>query len=499
MFSAHILSAGGGEISLFWSIPFALLLLCTAITPVVNQKFWHHHYPKFAIGLGLITAAYYLVFRREPGPWLYEMKEYVSFIALLGSLYIVSGGIFIRISRKGTPLMNCVLLLIGAIIANVVGTTGASMLLIRPFLRINRDHIKPYHVVFFIFIVSNCGGLLTPIGDPPLFLGYLQGVPFWWVFEQTKFIWLFTIGVLLAVFWVFDTLDHRVKKREFAHDGGPAVSITGIHNFLFVVLILIGVFRPGIFELIGQLKSEGFSIAEFLALFLSREMAMLYAIIGSKLLTPREVYERNEFNYDAIKEVAILFIGIFSTMVPALQWLQHNAKAAPLQTTGQFYFVSGGLSAVLDNAPTYLTFLQVKLARMDENDVSETLRIAKEMSQKKSLNIPDDIADENVRGALDQLVRYKAQRITKGTLTERDAEIAVLLSTASASAALVGISLGAVFFGAMTYIGNGPNFMVKSIAESQGAPAPPFITYIWKYSIPILLPVLILVWAVFLR
>ena len=157
MLSAHFLSAGGGEISLFWSIPFALLLLCTAITPVVNQKFWHHHYPKVAIGLGLITAAYYLVFRREPGPWLYEMKEYVSFIALLGSLYIVSGGIFIRISRQGTPLMNCVLLLIGAIIANVVGTTGASMLLIRPFLRINRDHIKPYHVVFFIFIVSNCG------------------------------------------------------------------------------------------------------------------------------------------------------------------------------------------------------------------------------------------------------------------------------------------------------------------------------------------------------
>jgi len=226
---------------------------------------------------------------------------------------------------------------------------------------------------------------------------------------------------------------------------------------------------------------------------------MVAATVASKLLTPVEVYLKNEFNYDAIKEVAILFLGIFSTMVPALQWLGHNADKAPLNTPGQFYFSCGGLSAVLDNAPTYLTFLQLKLARQNQQDVDQTLEFARQMAAARSVNIPDGIDDENVRGALDMLVKYKSQKIQKGQITRRDAEIAVLLSTSASAAALIGISLGAVFFGAMTYIGNGPNFMVKAIAESAGVPAPTFFGYAFKYAVPILLPILVAVWFIFLR
>jgi Na+/H+ antiporter NhaD/arsenite permease-like protein len=496
----NILSAAaGGEISLLWSIPFVLLLLCTALTPLFSIKFWHHHYAKFAIGFGLITAVYYLVVRREPGPWLAEMKEYVSFIILLGSLYVVSGGIFIRISRVATPTTNCVLLLIGAIIANVVGTTGASMLLIRPFLRINRAHVRAYHVVFFIFIVSNCGGLLTPIGDPPLFLGFLQGVPFWWVFYECHTMWFFVIVALLAVFFMIDHLDHRVKRRERPDDEGPAVYVNGMQNFVWIALILYGVFRPGTFDVIGDLRRDGFSVDRTLGLLLSREVLMVAAMVASRVLTPREVYHRNEFNYDAIREVAILFVGIFATMVPALQWLQNNANRMPLERPAQYYFACGGLSAALDNAPTYLTFLQVKLGRLDQSKVDEVYRIAQGMVERRTLNIPDDIPDAHVRAALDQMVRFNAPTFRRVSIDRRDAEIAVLLSDPRSAMALVAISLGAVFFGAMTYIGNGPNFMVKSIAESQGVPTPTFLGYIGKYALPMLLPILIAVWFIFLR
>src|SRR5262245_15844924 len=216
-------AAGAAEnVSLLWSIPFVLLLACAATVPLISQKFWHKSYGWFAIGLGVISAGYYFLIAPSPSSWVHEMQEYVSFIALLASLYIVSGGIYISVARKATPAANCGLLLIGAVLANIVGTTGASMLLIRPYLRMNAGHIKPFHVVFFIFLVANVGGALTPIGDPPLFLGYLYGVPFWWVLEHAKEAWFLTVGVLIALFFVIDTLDHRkwARNKPEADHGG---------------------------------------------------------------------------------------------------------------------------------------------------------------------------------------------------------------------------------------------------------------------------------------
>src|SRR5688572_2941154 len=231
---------------LYLSIPFVLLLLAIALMPFIHRHWWEHNYGKVSIALAAIVAVYYLGFANTPQPWIHSMVDYLSFIILLGALYLVSGGIVIGVGRRATPLANCILLLFGAVFANVLGTTGASMLLIRPYLRMNRSQFRPYHVVFFIFIVSNAGGLLTPIGDPPLFLGYLKGVPFWWNWQNTKWAWVFVVGVLLAVFFVFEALDHRKTERKHADDDpGPAVHIVGVHNFLFIGVVVWAVFQPG--------------------------------------------------------------------------------------------------------------------------------------------------------------------------------------------------------------------------------------------------------------
>ena len=247
-------------INIVWAIPFVLLLACIALMPFINKHFWEHHYAKVAIGLAALPAFYYLAILRQPSPWLGAMEEYISFIVLLSSLFIISGGIVIRVNRKASPLANATLLLIGAIVANIFGTTGASMLLIRPFLRMNRGHLKPYHVVFFIFIVSNCGGLLTPIGDPPLFLGYLEGIPFRWTLDHLWVLWSFVIAALLATFFVIDTIDHAGQARAAADDEGPQVHILGIQNFVFISAVLFAVFRPGFFDLIERFLHAGLLI-----------------------------------------------------------------------------------------------------------------------------------------------------------------------------------------------------------------------------------------------
>ena len=354
-------NASGGQVALPWVLPFVLLLAAIALMPFIHKRWWEHHYPKVALGLGLVAALYYWVVRRAPGQWMVAMEDYISFIILLGSLYIVSGGIAIRVNRKATPLANGVLLLIGAIIANLFGTTGAAMLLIRPYLRMNRGHIRPYHVVFFIFIVANAGGALTPVGDPPLFLGYLNGVPFWWVAEHLWPLWATAVGALLAIFLVIDTLDHRKEERHHQHDGGPQVHILGIQNFLFIALVVFAVFQTGLFEAAGDLWRGGVTGGRVARLVFSREVLMIAAALGSLRMTEKVIYEANEFSFAPIREVAILFIGIFSTMAPALEYLETNAERLPLKTPGQFYFASGSLSAVLDNAPTYLTFLKARL------------------------------------------------------------------------------------------------------------------------------------------
>lgn len=501
---AQVLAAGSpmeghaaeADISLWWTAPFVLLLASIALMPFINKHWWEKNYPWVAIILAAIAAFYYFVLAESYWPWVHEMQEYVSFIALLASLYVVSGGIMISVRRKATPVANVVLLLIGAVIANIFGTTGAAMLLIRPYLKMNRGHIKPYHIIFFIFLVANVGGAVTPIGDPPLFLGYLYGVPFWWVLEHCYAIWAVAVVALLVLFFVMDVRDYRREQRHASEEAGPAFQMQGLSNFLFVGVILFAVFQRSLFDVIQQISQEGFGIGLAGQLLYNREVLMGLAIVGSRLFTSAKIYKLNEFSFGPIREVAILFVGIFSTMVPALQWLGVHANEMPLKTPGQFYFTSGTLSAVLDNAPTYLTFLKTKLSTIDPQMVQQAGGELRQMAQNQSLEVSDELHPD-VRGALKAMVWYHPRDILTGSWTQNELQVAFLIGDVRLNLFLVAISMGAVFFGACTYIGNGPNFMVKSIAEEAGVQVPSFLAYIVKYTLPILIPIYIVIWWIF--
>ena len=412
--------------------PFVMLLLCIALMPLFAAHFWEHHYPKVAIGLGLVTAAYYLFVQKDWHPLHHAGHEYVSFMALVGSLFVISGGINIRVKGEATPLVNTVFLLIGAVLANVIGTTGASMLMIRPWIKMNKYRITGFHVVFFIFVISNVGGALTPIGDPPLFLGFLRGVPFWWVLEHCWQAWLLAVGLLLAVFYAMDSVNFRrapkeVREKETAHEDW---FFRGLLNVVWLAVVLGAVFLP-----------KNIQETTVLGIFSIPALVMFAAAAASYFTTKPEVHESNDFNFSPVKEVGFLFIGIFLTMIPALQILQ-SGEAVKIDTPMQYYFATGALSAFLDNAPTYLSFLAASMGH-------EHLSV-------------DSTAD-------------------------------VLKFAAENAGHLIAISLGAVFFGAGSYIGNGPNFMVKAIADKSKVHAPSFLAYMYRYSIPILLPVLIVV------
>ncbi|HTL30904.1 MAG TPA: sodium:proton antiporter [Tepidisphaeraceae bacterium] len=486
-------------ISPFWLLPFVAMLGCIALMPFINKHWWEKHYPKVSLGLALLAAVYYFVWAPSVAPWVRYMEEYASFIILLASLYVVSGGILIRITRKATPLANCALLLIGGVAANIFGTTGASMLLIRPYIRMNRNHIRPFHIVFFIFIVSNVGGALTPIGDPPLFLGYLHGVPFWWVFEHCRPMWLTAIAILLIVFFIIDTIEHGKFERYPDEDAGPAVGILGIHNFLFIMVILFAVFQDGFFDVIRRIHETGVSLPLGAKLIFNREILMLAAAGCSQWLTATEIHEKNGFNYGAIKEVAILFVGIFSTMVPALTYLNQNVHRFPLHKPGSYYFSSGALSSLLDNAPTYLTFLEMRLGALDRDQVDQAYAEVQAMSDRKTLDVRPNLEPVEVREAVETVVRNHPEEVLAGTVSLDHVETGFLVGVRSLNAFIVAISLGSVFFGACTYIGNGPNFMVKSIADAAGATTPSFIGYVVKFVLPILLPTYVLIWWIFLR
>jgi len=425
---------------LFMVIPFITLLLMIATGPIFYHHFWEHHYPKVAIALGTITVIYYLAILNDSHSLLHSLAEYLSFIALLGSLFVAAGGIFVRVNKKATPFVNVLFLLFGAVISNVIGTTGASMLLIRPYIKMNRNRIKPYHIIFFIFIVSNIGGALTPIGDPPLFLGFLRGVPFFWVFGNVWYIWLPTLLLLLFVFYVFDFFNKGNNNNQEEEFTGK-IEFKGMKNVGYLVIIILSVFiDPNVFSWVPSLAPFPFGIREIIMF-----SVMFFAFKGAD----QEILKANEFDFEPIKEVAYLFIGIFITMIPALQLIADIAeKNAGELTAGVFYWATGALSGFLDNAPTYLNFLSAALGK-----------------EGFDVNIKADVLNF----------------VSKDVIYLR------------------AISVAAVFFGAMTYIGNGPNFMVKSICERAGIKMPSFFSYMFKYSIPILIPVFIIVWAIFFR
>jgi Na+/H+ antiporter NhaD/arsenite permease-like protein len=425
------------DIPLWLLLPFGVLLLLIAtmpLTPPRVKHLWDHYYPHIAVGLAAIVAAYYLwIVPEGTHTVLHTAHEYFSFIALIGSLFVIAGGIHIKVKGEATPWVNVVFLLVGAVAANLIGTTGASMVLIRPWIRMNKIRISAYHVVFFIFVVSNVGGALTPIGDPPLFLGYLRGVPFFWLFDHVVLQWVVTLALILGAFYVYD-------RRSFKHMPAPLQRTVatehetwrfdGIGNVFFLLVVIGAVFLPD--------------------RFFAREIVMLGAAVASYRLTAKTVHDENAFSFGPIKEVALLFVGIFGTMMPALGYLTEHGQEFGFTHPAQYYFASGALSSVLDNAPTYVNFLQLAQTTATAANPAAFAGFA-----------PDDVASVHVLLGLRPLF-------------------------------VVAVSLGSVFFGAMTYIGNGPNFMVKSIAHDAGVHCPTFFGYILRYSLPILLPILAL-------
>ncbi|MEB2773791.1 sodium:proton antiporter [Algoriphagus sp. D3-2-R+10] len=431
-------------------IPFVALLLMIATGPLFYEHFWHKNYPKIAIGFALLVVFYYLFILGNVHAPVHAMAEYIQFIALLASLYIASGGILIEIDKKATPFANVTLLIIGALISNLIGTTGASMLLIRPFIRLNKGNIQAYHIIFFIFMVSNIGGSLTPIGDPPLFLGFLKGIPFFWTLEHNWPAWVFALIALAVIFYFVDKKfgrandDSELEETTYSNK----LSLIGIKNFGWLFIIICSVFLdPNVIEGVPAIVYDGQKFSYI------REIIMLTVAFLSYRFADQKAIKGNEFNFEPIREVAFIFIGIFGTMMPALELVGAFAKSpdgAAMITHNTLYWGTGILSGFLDNAPTYLNFLAAAMA-----------------SKGASINNIEEVRQFAADGYHDSAFE------------------------------LMAIAIASVFFGAMTYIGNGPNFMVKSIAEQNGIKMPSFFGYMIRFSLPILLPLLFLVWLVF--
>ncbi|WP_250239002.1 sodium:proton antiporter [Cardinium endosymbiont of Oedothorax gibbosus] len=431
----------------FWlAMPFIGLLLMIATGPLFFADFWHKHYPKVAILLATFVMAYYCIVLENKIKPIEAAVEYIQFMALITALYIATGGIAIKVHARATPLANMILLFIGALFANLIGTTGASMLFIRPYLDLNKDRIKVYHVVFFIFIVSNIGGALTPIGDPPLFLGFLKGVPFEWTLIHNSLPWLVALLMLLSIFYFFER-SNKVVLDGKAYQG--SISMAGGKNIIWLVIIIGAVFLdPTIFSWLPTIDYHGHPIS------FVRELMMLTVATLAYYTTNKQVLLSNGFSFAPLNEVCLIFIGIFGTMIPALELIGRFAASEmgkPLITPTTLYWGTGFFSSVLDNAPTYLNFVAASMA---------------------------------AQGASVQMVANVQAYATGGIYPDS----VIRLSA---------IALASVFFGAMTYIGNGPNFMVKAIAEQAGITMPSFGHYMVRFSLPILLPLLFMIWIFF--
>jgi Na+/H+ antiporter NhaD/arsenite permease-like protein len=447
-------AALGTSLPLWSVIPFAGILLSIALFPLVRPHFWHHHYPKVAVFWAFVFAIPFLI--AFGGPAFHEivhtlLVDYVPFLILLWALFAVAGGIVVRGTFSGTPGGNSCLLLVGTLLASLVGTTGASMLLIRPVLRANAWRSRKAHVViFFIFLVSNIGGCLTPLGDPPLFLGFLHGVPFGWTFSLALPMLVLVVFVT-AVFVGLDSYWHRrEEKRHPAGKGGKTrLAIGGGVNLLFLAGILLGVFQSGLWS--GP-RVLIFGVAVELQNIVRDATLVLMGFLSVRL-TARRLREENGFNWAPIREVAILFFGIFMTIIPAIAILKAGAEGGlhPLMRRVteplHYFWATGGLSSFLDNAPTYLTFFNTALG---------------------SFGFPGT----------------EVQQVAQWIGSEREVF-------------LLAISVGAVFMGANTYIGNAPNFMVKSIAEEAGIPMPSFFGYLLRYSLPVLVPGFVVLTLIF--
>ncbi|HEV7733859.1 MAG TPA: sodium:proton antiporter [Candidatus Binatia bacterium] len=439
-----------------WSaLPFAGILLSIAVMPLLMPTFWHHHFAKVSAAWALVFAVPFVV--EFGGPAWHELAhvaivDYVPFVILIATLFTLGGGIFVRGTLRGSPGVNAALMAVGIVLASVVGTTGASMVMIRPLLRANRARRHREHtVVFFIFLVSNIGGALTPLGDPPLFLGFLHGVPFFWTLALLPEM-LFTATWVLALYLMIDL---RLWRREDAQVRAASdaprqpLGLDGAHNLLLLAVVVVTVIASGVWPgpevmVLGVHQRVG---------NLVRDAVMLVLLAVSWSTTSTAVREANEYSWSPIREVAILFAGIFVTIIPALAMLRVGEAGAMaglvrvVRDPVHFFWASGTLSSFLDNAPTYLAFLSTALGRLYPG-VHESVAIPRLIAEHPSY--------------------------------------------------LAAVSAGSVFMGANTYIGNAPNFMVKSIAEEAGVSMPSFFGYILRYSLPVLVTTFVVVgWLFF--
>ncbi len=442
----------GTRLPLWSVIPFIGILLSIALFPLLAPHFWHHHFGKVSTFWALLFALpFLLAFKGEGIHQILEIYliDYIPFIILLWSLFTVAGGILVRGDLVGKPSTNLVFLLIGTFLSSWIGTTGSAMVLIRPLLRANANRKNKTHIiVFFIFLVANIGGSLTPLGDPPLFLGFLHGVPFFYTFHLLPDLGVAS-AILLSIFYLMDRYYYsRENPEDIIITGTKPFSIAGKRNLIFLLGIIGGVLLSGFWKA-GTVHILGVHMA---IQNMARDSILIIMGLLSMKFTPNKWRKENGFSWFPILEVAILFAGIFMTIIPALAILRAGTEGAlaflirAVQEPHHYFWVTGALSSFLDNAPTYLTFMNSALGQF-------------------YAGIPENQA--------------------------------VHMLIAQHHIYLKAISVGAVFMGANTYIGNAPNFMVKSIAEENGVPMPSFFGYIFKYSLPILIPTFIIIQLIF--
>jgi Na+/H+ antiporter NhaD/arsenite permease-like protein len=424
-------------------LPFILMLGCIAILPIFFSHFWDKNSNKLVISLllSLPVAVWLMVNSHGHALFATMVFDYTPFLILLGSLFVITGGIFIDGDIEAKPSINTLFLAIGAILASFIGTTGASMLLIRPLLNTNKERkYKVHTVLFFIGIVANCGGLLTPLGDPPLFMMYLRGAPFQWFFSMFP-IWLFANASLLIIYFLVDKyFVSKEPKESLEKDKSQIkpIKIYGNLNFVFILGVILAV------AFINDNTMPFIKNNEYYKFL--REIVILSMAGLSLIFTSKKLRESNNFNWGPIVEVAYLFLGIFVTMIPCILYLESNASQLGVKTPAMFYYASGALSSFLDNTPTAVTFYSLAEGLI-KTDLSFT-----------GMNFVSGIPENLMRA----------------------------------------ICVGSVFFGANTYIGNGPNFMVKTIAEDNGVKMPHFFEYMYKFSLIILLPLYILIQLLFI-
>ncbi len=441
----------GTQLSIWWIFPFMGMLLSIAIFPLISSRFWHKNYGKviffwtWTLLIPMMTSEG-IGFKLTLYEFLHVIcVEYIPFIILLLALFTISGGIRLKGHLIGSPIVNVIILLIGTILASWMGTTGAAILLIRPLLRANawRQH-RVHVIIFFIFLVANIGGSLTPLGDPPLFLGFLHGIDFFWTIRSMFLPMIFMVISLLVIFFILDTVYYNKETSSHPEHDGTSFGLEGGFNFLLLLgvigsVMLSGFWKPDISFTIYHVHIEVQNLL--------RDFLLIILTIFSWKFTPVSIRDANEFTWFPIKEVAKLFAGIFITIIPAIAILKagisgalsgvvHAVSGPDGPVNIMYFWVTGILSSFLDNAPTYLVFFNTAGGN------------------------PHELMGE-------------------------------LHNT------LLAISAGAVFMGAMTYIGNAPNFMVKSISEETGVSMPSFFGYMTKYSIPILVPLLVIVSLIF--